>query len=233
VLEGLPLLFDFPVIALTRERLRGSLAVVVYHLLGDVINAAEHALTHYLPLTLTEEFLQNSSLGTPYYKWAKFTNDDFETLDECVRRLLPAAWNWYYDSSGEERRRSGTDKDAWNWFHQIKIQYASCVVDPSEPKLTVSGLSSVGRIDPVDRRFLNVWSRRRKEGFEQPPPIITKSVWDISDRSVITELQRSGLSRVTEMHRLYAELGEWLRSNCTIGEITASHRNTLSEGLLG
>ncbi len=233
MLEGLPLLFDFPVIASARERLRSSLAVVVYHLLGDVVNAARHALTHYLPLTLTEEYLQNSSLGTPYQKWARFTNEDFETLDQCIRRLLPAAWNWYYESSGEERRRSGTDKDAWNWFHQIKIQYASCVVDPIEPKLTVSALSSVGRFDPVDRRFLSVWNQWQKEGFERPPPIITKSVRDISDRSALLELQQSGLARLSEMQRHYAELGEWLETSCTMGDITASHRNTLSEGLLG
>ena len=94
MLEGLPSVFDYLISGVTRERHRGSLVVVLYHLLGDVVNAAEHALTHYFPLTLAESFLQNSSLGTPYQKWAKFTNDDFRKLDECVRRLIPAAWSW-------------------------------------------------------------------------------------------------------------------------------------------
>src|SRR5262249_34225229 len=70
----------------------GSLAIVVFHLLGDLANAAELALTHYLPLTLTEDFLQNSSIGPPYQKWAKFTNEDFHELDLALVRLLPVVW---------------------------------------------------------------------------------------------------------------------------------------------
>ena len=71
MLEGLPSLFEYVIGVVTRQRQRGSLAVVLYHLLGDVVNAAEHALTDYFPLTLSESFLHNSSIGTPYQKWAQ------------------------------------------------------------------------------------------------------------------------------------------------------------------
>ena len=132
MLEGLPSLFDFLISGVIRERHRCSLSVVIYHLLGDVANAAEYALTHYFPLTLTESFLQNSSLGTPYMKWAKCTNDDFQKLDNCIRRLVPAAWCWYEEAvCRPDYDRSAAPKDAWRWFHTLKTEYAACAVNPN------------------------------------------------------------------------------------------------------
>lgn len=56
------------------------LASVVCMMQRDVINHYRHALTHYLTKDLSAPFLQNSHLGTPYQKWARFTNDDFGRL---------------------------------------------------------------------------------------------------------------------------------------------------------
>lgn len=53
---------------------------VVFMMQRDVINQYRYALEHYLHVNLKSSFLQNSSLGTPYEKWAKFTNEDFENL---------------------------------------------------------------------------------------------------------------------------------------------------------
>src|SRR6516164_5056472 len=60
----------------------------VYLMQVDVINHYQHALDHYLTLTLDEPFLQNSSFGTPYEKWAHWTNDDFQMLSRTVQNLL-------------------------------------------------------------------------------------------------------------------------------------------------
>ncbi|WP_437739162.1 hypothetical protein WMF39_25820 [Sorangium sp. So ce1504] len=89
MLEGLPAFSEYVIRISTVARGRpcGSLALVVYHLLGDMANAAELALSHYFPLTLTEPYLQNSSLGSPYQKRATFTNEDFGNL-YCFRRPL-------------------------------------------------------------------------------------------------------------------------------------------------
>lgn len=54
----------------------------------DVIDHYRYALTHYLTLTLNEPYLQISSLGTPYQKWAFFVNKDFELLALSVHNLL-------------------------------------------------------------------------------------------------------------------------------------------------
>jgi hypothetical protein len=64
------------------------LPATVFMMQVDVINHYRHALEHYLTLTLNEPYLQNSSLGTPYQKWAYFTNEDFRMLSFAVHNLL-------------------------------------------------------------------------------------------------------------------------------------------------
>ncbi len=64
------------------------LPAAVYMMQMDVINHYNHALDHYFTLTLSESFLQNSSLGTPYQKWAFFTNKNFSMLSFAIHNLL-------------------------------------------------------------------------------------------------------------------------------------------------
>jgi hypothetical protein len=236
VLEGLPSLFDYLVAGVARQPRRGSLTVVLYHLLGDVVNAAEHALTHYFPLTLAEPFLQESSFGTPYQKWAKFTNDDFRKLDQCVRRLVPVAWSWYeeaVDRPARDRERHPSTKDAWAWFSTVKTRYAACVIDPAEPAATLSALDIRACVESAGGRFLNLWTRPPDDGREPPPPAVTQTTRDISDRAVIAELQRAGLTRLEEMRRLNAQFAGWLRAHGTMKEITGPHCGTLADCWLG
>lgn len=64
------------------------LPATVYLMQLDVINHYRYALDHYLTMPLDAAFLQNSSLGTPYEKWAYFTNQDFGLLSDMVHNLL-------------------------------------------------------------------------------------------------------------------------------------------------
>lgn len=71
------------------EQLRTlPLAAGVFLMQRDVINQYRYALEHYLTVDLRAPFLQSSSLGTPYQKWAKFLNDDFDGLFFAVGNLL-------------------------------------------------------------------------------------------------------------------------------------------------
>ena len=65
-----------------------SLPAAVLLMQSDVLNSYRYALDHYLPLSLDKPFLQKSSLGTPYQKWAKFTNDDFNALSFAIANLV-------------------------------------------------------------------------------------------------------------------------------------------------
>jgi hypothetical protein len=63
------------------------LPAAIFMLQRDVTNHYKYALTEYLCLSLDVAFLQNSSLGSPHEKWAKFTND-FGLLAFSVHGLL-------------------------------------------------------------------------------------------------------------------------------------------------
>src|SRR5262249_27387156 len=64
------------------------LPAAVYMMQVDVLNHYRYALSHYLMLTLDEPYLQNSSLGTPYQKWAYFVNENFEMLSFAIHNLM-------------------------------------------------------------------------------------------------------------------------------------------------
>ena len=64
------------------------LPAAVYMMQVDVLNHYRYALTHYFTLTLGEPILQDSSLGTPYQKWAFFVNKNFAMLSFAVHHLL-------------------------------------------------------------------------------------------------------------------------------------------------
>src|SRR5262245_32385202 len=88
---NLAFIFDDAIHVLTRYA--NDLAVVplpaaVYMMQVDVINHYHYALEHYLTVALDAPFLQDSSLGTPYQKWAYFTNEDFGMLSFAVHNLL-------------------------------------------------------------------------------------------------------------------------------------------------
>ena len=65
-----------------------SLPATVSMMQRDVTNHYRYALSHYFDLSLEEHFLQHSSFGSPYAKWAKFTNDDFEALTFSAHNLI-------------------------------------------------------------------------------------------------------------------------------------------------
>ncbi|XXX72942.1 hypothetical protein WMF30_35370 [Sorangium sp. So ce134] len=228
MLEGLPTLSEYVVRISTvaQKRPCGSLALVVYHLLGDLVNAAEHALSHYFPLTLAEPFLQNSSLGSPYQKWAIFTNEDFSMLDACARRVVLAGWKAYEEAVGSIDD-DWSRKDAWHWFHSVYTQYASCVVSRDEPSLTLSTVSLMGWVEPGAHTFMNIVNR--PEPLASTPPIVALTTRDISDRTAIAELCGVGAGNLRELRRLSDQFALWLRRNCTIEELTAPHSGTLTD----
>jgi hypothetical protein len=234
ILEGVPSLFRYTVGLAADLPHRTSLAIVVYHLLGDVVNAAGHALTHYLPLTLTESFLQNSSLGTPYQKWAKFTNEDFQKVDGCLRRLVPAVWTSYDVCHGDLRADMPvTIKDAWSWFYALNTTYTCCAVNPDAPELTTAAINLAGWAESGGTRFLKVRNRPAWEPQIEAPPIVTWATVSIQDRSVIGRLHQTGLETLGELRRIVAEFAVWLRSNYTMEAVTAPHPGTLSDHWLG
>ncbi len=56
--------------------------------LHEMINKINLVANHYLALDFTEEFLQNSSFGTPKDKWRYFLNEDMQCLNNSIRKYI-------------------------------------------------------------------------------------------------------------------------------------------------
>ena len=216
--EGIPEFIDFAISLVEHKPKCDSLAIVAYHLLGDIVHAAEHGLRHYLTLTLEESFLQNSHIGTPYQKWAKFTSEDFKSLDICLKSLIPVLDDIYSeismvdDSYGAESRRS-----SFLWFAEFDKRYTSCVVSFNTASLTVSAINFGGWLDVSYMKFGNVYCFKTA-------PVVTKTEMPVVDRSVLLELQRVGKIRVEKMKTSLVRLAGWLEVNYTMADVIASRR---------
>jgi hypothetical protein len=93
------------------------LPAAVYMMQVDVLNHYRHALAHYFTHTLGESFLQNSSLGTPYQKWAFFVNEDFEMLSFAIHNLLR-----YTSRLFHETQRPKIGHDTSEHMHSFKLK---------------------------------------------------------------------------------------------------------------
>jgi hypothetical protein len=231
MLDGLPEFFQYTSRLVLKGNLRGPLPVVVYHHMGDLLNAANYAMTHYFPLTLEESFLQNSRHGTPYQKWALFTNQDFATMDECFRRLLVAMSRYYAEAAGAFNE-SDALKDAWHWAYAAATAYASCRVERDEMKLTLSRLNLTGWTSSTDSWFVRA-RERLSQRPENLPPIVAKDTVDIRDRSVVYGLHREGLSQLRQLEQILTLFRTNLRTSLSIGDVLASHEGHLSSTWIG
>ena len=99
------------------------LPATVFMLQQDVINHYDYALTHYLDQPLDAPYLQQSSLGSPYEKWARFTNDDFHQLAFSIANLVRYTARLGHET--EHARLGGYARRSER--RQIRIDYTSLI----------------------------------------------------------------------------------------------------------
>ncbi len=87
------------------------LPTAVFMMQRDVINHYHYAATHYFPISLSEHFLQESSIGTPYEKWMKFTNDDFDLFDFACLNLMRYTSRLIYSTTYNGLVNSGRGRE--------------------------------------------------------------------------------------------------------------------------
>ncbi|HEY2585192.1 MAG TPA: hypothetical protein VGI81_05455 [Tepidisphaeraceae bacterium] len=233
--EGLPDVGEYVARLVLRRRVPGPLGIVIYHHLGDLMNAAEYALSHYFPISLDEPYLQNSSLGTPYQKWAYFTNKDFAEAAECLRRLIVATFH-YYEHTNDSRHSDEitTLKDASHWFREMATGYACCVIDPDRQRLATTAVDVTPFADSETTRFRNVWNRPPWERSDGPSPtVVRRTVIDIDDRYVVHRLHAEGAARLRQLRRVRDELANGLKSVLTVDDVLAGHAGHLSQWWIG
>ncbi|MFT5103884.1 MAG: hypothetical protein ACI86C_001544 [Candidatus Latescibacterota bacterium] len=102
-----------------------SLPVSVLMMQKDVINHYRYAIEHYFDLTLKESYLQNSSLGSPYEKWRKFTNDDFDLLFFSIKTLITYSSRLFHESELKQR----IENDDFKTLKMDSNRYTNIICD--------------------------------------------------------------------------------------------------------
>jgi hypothetical protein len=144
------------------------LPAAIFMLQRDVINHYRYALTHYLGLSLDVGFLQGSSLGSPYDKWAKFTNDDFGLLSFSVHGLLRYTSRLVHETTC----RALEDSRRFDEMMSLSNSYTDAIC---EIRHRTIGIEVHGN----DTLSVTAFG-----------PELVAARWDISNRSVISELSK-------------------------------------------
>jgi hypothetical protein len=196
----------------------------IYLMQQDVINHYRYALDHYFCLSLQESFLQNSSIGSPYQKWAFFTNKDFELLSIAIRNLLRYTSRLVHESEcvtlrtqgkhSEMRSRSNTYTSL---LCEIKYNHKSIGVSVGENQLL---LICPARIEPSienliirssaggpTRYFRVVCDASgsesemaiEKDDFDRLRSQIRPELVDITNRSVLLNLRERGEREIDQL----------------------------------
>jgi len=188
------------------------LPATVFLMQQDVVNHLAHALTHYFPLTLDAPFLQNSSLGTPYEKWAKFTNDDFELFFTCFRNLVAYTGRLVYESERkvlQRQRRFDEIKTVENRYTEINCDFKY-----------FNGFIGI-RVHANERIAIHAVDFTAAGNLDRTPSNCMERVVDITDRSVIKQIStaiRIELDELNRLHSSYRTLCEEYYSAKSIAE---------------
>jgi hypothetical protein len=208
------------------------LPAAVYMMQIDVLNQYRYALDHYLGLTLNEPFLQNSSHGTPYQKWAYFTNEDFEMLSFAIHQLLRYTSRLFHETQYLPRPWNERGKD----LKHKSSSYICAVVEIRQNK-------SIG-IRVLEDERLSIFAIRKKlnqerviaksnadeptqyfkiisdatgnelehpidiDEFRRITDVIQEDIIPIQDRSILATLREQGDAELAELTSLNKSFGE-------------------------
>lgn len=207
------------------------LPATVYLMQLDVINHYRHALRHYFTLSLNEPFLQNSSLGTPYQKWAYFTNENFSLLATTIQQLLRYTSRLIHEMAAPRRIKSPVgisnsytslivEIRHWNKAIGIRVhddhRLSLFQVRTEPPTVRVVSRSEYGgptrhfRIDK-DNDGKDVEESIELDEVRRLTGEIQEKVFDIRDRAVLAHLQQLGETEVAELEKLNLAFGELCR----------------------
>ena len=239
--RGIPRLFAYTARLIKTTPNKSSNAIVAYHLLSDIVNSAIHVLYHYLTLTLEEDFLQNSSRGTPYQKWAIVNNNNLRNFDQKVCSLVSIIYEIYNKCDVYSLKDScaGRLRNSGEWFTHVIHNYQACVIREDEPKLTISEINFNGCLSKDGVMFSSIRPRLLERALlikgdlsfqdKVEQRFIIKSDVSIQNRAVLNDLQREGEANIKSMKASMERLGGWLKRNYTINDVCKNHVRDVNE----
>ena len=225
-----------------------ALPATVHLMQQDVINHYRYAATHYLPLTLDEHFLQDSSIGNPYEKWAKFTNDDFDVLAFTVTNLIRYTTRLIHETESvafeaERRyRESSARSNAYiaplveidHWNRKIGIRVNSDETLALTPFSTETEYEGQVGMRSDANGVSEWWLTTSDADGNKSKHVITKSEFreltrtlrertiHISDRSVLNQLKSTALDECDDLAAANDKFRVLCNSYCAEHEVATA-----------
>jgi len=192
-----------------------SLPIVILMMQKDVINHYKLAIRHYFDLSLKESYLQNSSWGTPYDKWRKFANDDFDLLFFSIKTLVQYSSRLFHES---ELRQRIEDND----FETLKMdsrRYGSLIHGFKYQDKSLGIVIDEGEILEINELVL--------EGvkLEDRWCSVKTTKVTISDRSVLSEISAKAEAEITSLEKIHGEYIKQCKAFCMTYDIFSYYEN--------
>lgn len=192
-----------------------SLPISVFMMQKDVINHYKYAVRHYFDLTLQESFLQNSSLGSPYDKWMKFLNDDFDMLFFSIKTLVCFSSRLFHESELRRRIEIGD-------FGTLKMdsnRYTQVICDFKYQEKSLGFHVDIGE-SLIVNEFLpeGIFLDGRRTS-------VKTSKVDISNRKVLKQIARKAEAEILALEKIHREYSEKCRSFCMKVNVLDDYEN--------
>lgn len=187
-----------------------SLPPAVFMMQRDVINHYRYALEHYFTISLSEPYLQNSSHGSPYQKWAFFVNENWGMLSYTVHQLLRYTSRLIHETEIKmllATNRASEIKDISN--------------DYTDPLCNFRHNEKKVGIHVSHDHSLTVTPLCRSRGTP------SQSVHEIRDRSVLASLKADGLAEIDTLVGLNRRFAAVCSKYCRAGEIAEDFDNLI------
>lgn len=140
----LAFVFDDAIRVLSQHGDRLELAplpATVYLMQVDVINHYRYALDHYLTVPLDAAILHDWSIGTPYQKWASFTNRDFAKLSFAIHNLLRYTSRLFHETETkylvDSLQSIELDSERWDQMKTTSNAYTFALCEISSPEKAI------------------------------------------------------------------------------------------------
>ncbi len=181
----------------------------VFMMQRDVINHYRYSLDHYFTISLSEPYLQNSSHGSPYQKWAFFVNENWKLMSYTVHQLLRYTSRLIHETEMKALRATGRT-------HEMKAgsnDYTDPLCDFRRDERKVG-------VHVSQDQALTVTTLRR------PATSVHQSEYDIRDRSVLLKLRAGGFAEIANLEKLNRKFSVACNRFCRDGEIVRKTSTT-------
>ena len=147
----------------SEEKISSPIALYDMHrALHTVIDKISLVANHYLALDMTEEYLQNSSLGKPVDKWRYSVNKDFDSLNISIKKYLGKTMHIGFEDSFESILSSKINQLSYYSF--VRDEYSIGYIEPCSSVLKVTYLNVAFNIE---NRYLAKYKNIELDTFEK------------------------------------------------------------------